>query len=486
MRAIISALLSLSLAACSVGQDDGIVDVAFIAQPEDLEAKGVRLSHAGQHVRAALSTGLVRLDPRGEVVPGVAERWIVTDGGASYIFRINEFDLAGGNRLTAQAVRDALQRRVRQLQGTSLGLDLAKIRDIRAMTGRVIEIRLTSPMPDFLQLLAQPEMGIEFGDQSVGLMLGQSIDSGLLLTPLAPELRGLPEQPGWSEMVRSIRVRAAPAQEAADGFAQARYDLILGGRLAHLPLASTGPLSRGNVRLDAALGLFGLDVRRAEGFLGSAANREALSMAIDRQGLMQPFNIGGWIASTRIVPVALSTMLVAPTERWAALSLDQRRSEARQRVSRWRSESGEEPEVRLYLPPGPGSDMMFEGLAGDFAAIGVSATRADRSSAADLALRDRVARYASPRWFLNQFNCDVSARQCSEDADYLVSLALDARDGTEESSYLYEAETALLATNLYIPLGAPIRWSLVRADIDAFSENPWNIHPLFPLSRAPI
>ena len=64
--------------------------------------------------------------------------------------------------------------------------------------------------------------------------------------------------------------------------------------------------------------------------------------------------------------------------------------------------------------------------------------------------------------------------------------ALDARDGTEESSYLYEAETALLATNLYIPLGAPIRWSLVRADIDAFSENPWNIHPLFPLSRAPI
>ena len=130
--------------------------------------------------------------------------------------------------------------------------------------------------------------------------------------------------------------------------------------------------------------------------------------------------------------------------------------------------------------------MMFEGLAADFAAIGVSATRADKSSAADLALRDRVARYASPRWFLNQFNCDVSARQCSEDADYLVSLALDARDGTEESSYLYEAETALLATNLYIPLGAPIRWSLVRADIDAFSENPWNIHPLFPLSRAPI
>ena len=101
-------------------------------------------------------------------------------------------------------------------------------------------------------------------------------------------------------------------------------------------------------------------------------------------------------------------------------------------------------------------------------------------------LRDRVARYASPRWFLNQFNCAVSRGACSEDADYLVSLALDARDGVEAASYLYEAETALLATNRYIPLGAPIRWSLVRADIEAFAENPWNIHPLFPLSRAPI
>ena len=142
--------------------------------------------------------------------------------------------------------------------------------------------------------------------------------------------------------------------------------------------------------------------------------------------------------------------------------------------------------MAIHLPPGPGSDLLFEGLADDLAAIGVSATRVETLSAADLALRDRVARYASPRWFLNQFNCGIRQAQCSEDADYLVSLALDARDGTEEASYLHEAENTLLATNLYIPLGAPIRWSLVRADIDAFSENPWNIHPLFPLSRAPI
>ncbi len=486
MRSWLTAFLSLALAACSAGSDDGVVDVVFIGAPEDLSADGIRLSAAGQHVRAALSTGLVRIDPRGEVVPGVAERWIVTDAGASYIFRINEFDQPDGTRLTAQAVRDALQRRMRQLQGTSLGLDLAKVRDIRAMTGRVIEIRLTSPMPDFLQLLAQPELGIELAGGGAGLMRRGVEEDELVLTPLPPELRGLPEQPGWEDLVREVRVHAADARQATDGFAEGRYDLVLGGRLATLPLASTGPLSRGNVRLDAAIGLFGLDVRNPSGFLGVTANREALAMAIDREGLMQPFNIGGWFASTRLVPVPLSTASSPPSERWASQSLEQRRSTARQRVAQWRAGSGQEPQVRVFLPEGPGSDLLFEGLAEDFAAIGVSATRVDAAAEADLALRDRVARFASPRWFLNQFNCGVSSRQCSEDVDYLVSLALDARDPTEEASYLLEAENSLLATNLYLPLGAPIRWSLVRADIEAFGENPWNIHPLFPLSRAPI
>ncbi|WP_370033609.1 ABC transporter substrate-binding protein [Qipengyuania mesophila] len=486
MRSWLLAFLPVFLAACSVGSDDGVVDVAFIAAPEDLSAEGVRLGPAGQHVRAALSTGLVRLDSNGVVVPGVAERWIVTDGGASYIFRINEFDLPDGKRLTAQAVREALQRRLRQLRGTSLGLDLAKVRDVRAMTGRVIEIRLTSPMPDFLQLLAQPELGIDLAGDGARLMNRAVGDDGLVLTPLPPEQRGLPEQPGWDDVVRMVRLHAVSAPEATDGFAQGRFDLVLGGRLSSLPLASTGPLSRGNVRLDAAIGLFGLDVRKPSGFLGVTENREALAMAIDREALMQPFNIGGWLASTRIVPTALASAANPTEERWSSLSLEQRRSAARQRVAQWRAGSGREPKVRLYLPPGPGSDLLFDGLAENFAAIGVSATRALMLSEADLALRDRVARYASPRWFLNQFNCAVDQVQCSEDADYLVSLALDSRDATEESSYLLEAENSLLATNLYIPLGAPIRWSLVRADIEAFSENPWNIHPLFPLSGAPI
>ncbi|MFA6218965.1 MAG: ABC transporter substrate-binding protein [Erythrobacter sp.] len=485
MRFALAIMLALATAACDGSVDDGVVDVAFIADPDELDAEGVRLDFAGQHLRAASAQGLVALDASGAVVPAIAERWIVTDDGSSYIFRIHEYDLEDGTRLTAQAVRDSLTRTLRRLDGTSLALDLAKLRDVRAMTGRVIEIRLTSPMPDLLQLLAQPELGLVLDKGRLGPMRLARADQAVVLDALPPEARGLPSQPGWEDAVARVRVYAQSAQGATRGFGDGRFDLVLGGRISTLPLADTGPLTRGTIRLDAALGLFGLDVRKPSGFLGTAENREALAMAIDRADLLQAFNIGGWVPTTRIVAPGLPGDYGTVAERWTDLDLSERQARARSRVAQWRAGRGP-PKISIGLPDGPGSDRLFKALAQDFAAIGVAASRATDTGRADLVLRDRVARFGAPTWFLNQFNCRVSRVVCAEGTDYLVSLANEAKDPAEEASYLAEAEQALTATNLYIPLGAPIRWSLVRGDIGEFLENRWNIHPLFPLSRAPI
>ncbi|QKG71063.1 ABC transporter substrate-binding protein [Erythrobacter mangrovi] len=485
MRIVAAILLALATAACGGSVDDGIVDVAFIAAPDELQTDGLRLDFAGEHLRAATAQGLVALDASGAVVPAVAERWIVTDDGSSYIFRIHEYDMENGTRLTAQAVRDNLRRTLRRLEGTSLGLDLAKVREVRAMTGRVIEIRLTSPMPDLLQLLAQPELGLIIDKRWLGPMRLVAEDDVVVLDAQPPEARGLPSQPGWEDAVSRVRVYAESAKDATEGFGDGRFDLVLGGTIATLPLADTGPLTRGTIRLDAALGLFGLDVQKPTGFLGTSENREALAMAIDRANLLQAFNIGGWIPTTRVVAPGLPGDGGTVSERWTDLDLGERKALAQSRVAQWRAGLGP-PRVSIGLPEGPGSDRLFTALARDFAAIGVSASRASDPAKADLVLRDRVARFGAASWFLNQFNCRVSKVVCAEGTDYLVGLANEAKDPAEEASYLAEAEQALTATNLYIPLGAPIRWSLVRGDIGEFLENRWNIHPLFPLSRAPI
>lgn len=487
MRALAHFPLALALAACGQGRD-GTVEVAVIGEPAELFATGNRLAPPGELVRGATSQGLVRLDEAGQLVPGIAERWIVTEDGESYIFRIRALDLPGGDRLDARAVQQALTRAMASLENTTLGLDLAQVRDVRAMTARVIEIRLKSPMPGFLQLLAQPELGIAIDGKSAGPMaMTRAGPAEARLTALPPEARGLPAQPRWAEDVRAISLTAADAAAVTRDFSDGRYAVVLGGTLATLPLVDVGPLSRGTIRLTSALGLFGLDVRNASGFLADPANREALAMALDRPALLQPFNIAGSTPTTRIVAPGLPDDPELVGERWQGMDLRARRSLAAARVARWRAANGgATPVLSVALPPGPGSDMLFAGLASQYREIGIVLARADTPRGADLSLRDRVARYAGARWFLNQFHCGLSAAICSEDVDFLVNQAVAERDPVKQAGYLADAENALAATNAFIPIGAPIRWSLVRSGVQGFAENAWATHPLFPLTRAPI
>jgi ABC-type transport system substrate-binding protein len=57
------------------------------------------------------------------------------------------------------------------------------------------------------------------------------------------------------------------------------------------------------------------------------------------------------------------------------------------------------------------------------------------------------------------------------------------RDPAARDQLLVEAHAALVESEVYIPLGAPVRWALVRASIRNYLANPWGVHPLFPLSQ---
>lgn len=480
-------IAAIFLGSCGPSGPEGPVRAVVIGEAGELSANGVRLSPAGQHLRAATAEGLVALDQFGQVVPALAERWIVTDDGRSYIFRLRNSDWPDGDTISANEVRQSLRSTLRSLRGSSLGLDLRQVEEVRAMTGRVIEIRLSSPMPDFLRLLAQPELGITRGRTGAGPMEAAPDEEGggIRLDVLPPQRRGLPAREDWEELVRPLILRTMPASDAVAAFAAGEVDLVLNGRVASFPLADTGPLSRGTIRLDAARGLFGLVVENDNGFLGDPLRREALSMAIDREGLMQPLNIGGWQSATWIVPAGSLGEDGPSQPRWDNLSLQDRRSLARQRVAAWESAQGRQAVVRISLPPGPGSDRLFAQLAGDFGLIGVSAVQVQPGESSDLELRDRLARFDSPRWYLDQLNCGLKLGLCSAEADQLVALSIEETNPAVQLQMLVQAHRMLTASETFIPLGAPVRWSLVRGDVFGFEANEWALHPLFPLARAP-
>lgn len=488
MRILAGLGAGLALASCGSSGGEDTTRIAFIGAKTDLASNGVRLTPARQHIRAATAEGMVSLNEQGEVVPALAERWIVTEDGLSYIFRLRNSNWPDGTRLTGENVRAALLRNIEQMKGTSLGLDVAIIGEIRAMTGRVVEIQLKSPMPEFLQLLAQPELGLQRNGRGAGPMLAEISGNSAILEVAPPSVRGLAETEDWRDDTRRIALVSLPPQEAVDAFDAGAADAVFNGDLLSFPLADRGALSRGTVRLDLVIGLFGLKVNSARGVLAGQSEREALAMALERETLIEPFGIGGWLPSTRIVPAQMWNAATPRAERWLGQSLESRRSVARGRIAGWRANARVEDVVlTLAMPERVGSDLLFRALASDFAEIGVTLKRAKQGQRADLELVDRLARYADPRWFLNQFHCSLaSGGPCSQEADELVADAIASADAATKARLLAEAEDALLASDVYIPIGAPVRWSLIRSDVEGYVENRWGLHPLFPMALRPI
>ena len=94
------------------------------------------------------------------------------------------------------------------------------------------------------------------------------------------------DQNHWQSDVRDGHVHAYSAQAAIDRFGEGALDVVLGGRLDWLPLAETGPLSRGS-----ALRRIGTP-NSSPSRIGSPQTRQSTCM-IDR--------IGAWHAGQSLI-----------------------------------------------------------------------------------------------------------------------------------------------------------------------------------------
>ncbi len=486
---ILAPALMLMLASCS-RYDNSPLDVAVVESTR--QGKDDRAT-AAMLLRASTVEGLVAFDDAGRVIPALADRWIVTDDGQSYIFRLRDGHWANGDPITADTARRAFNAARKALADSrsperqALAADLEGIDEVRAMAGRVIEVRLARPMPYLLQLLAQPELGLIHKGQGTGSMTVVRAGGVATLSAIDPAQLGLPPIENWDRRTRPVRMRELPGSRAVAAFNDGSVDLVLGGRLQDFALTRSVGILRGTIQIDPVVGLFGLRVMRSDGFLGDPANREALAMAIDRDGLMAPFGVGGWQATTRVVTPSLDGDLGTIGERWAGQTLEQRRAVGAARVRAWqgRPEAGEPVRLGLWLPEGGGSTVLFNRLAADFAAIGIALDRAQDPSEADLALVDDVAGYPRAGWYLNRLSCSGRNGLCSPEADAHVAAAAIAPTPAERAALLTQAETELTAANVFIPFGTPIRWSLVRGSVSGFSPNAWGWHPLMPLAWLP-
>ena len=491
MRSAAGVLIALTLASCGLFGEDDPVQIAaigpLIGAPNPLNGQ---LSPPNALLLTATAQGLVGIDAEGQTDIGLAERWTVTTDGRSYIFRIREAEWSDGRRVTSQDVARLLTRYLAPTSGHPLQANFGDVESVRAMTDQVIEIRLKRPQSHLLELLAHPSMSLPNRGRGWGPLNARRTNGRIMLVPQpdpfaedADEAQEAVEDPaGWVEL------RGVSAATAIARFKDGSVDGVFGGRMADFPLYVGSRISRARLVVDPVPGLFGLAVVNADGFLANDRNRDAVSMAIDRARVIGAFGLDEWSPQASL---RLSQKLRAPDadpllQAWIDLGQAQRKARAAAIVAAYKSGGRLIAPLRIAMPNGPGSRILFAWVAADLRAVGLGAQRVAMTDAADLRLIDEVAPADDPIWAFRRLSCgSAGGISCSREADLLIKQAEVAADPEERARRVAEAETVMVRYAAWIPLATPLRWSITSPRLTGVRANNRGEHPLNRLRTVP-
>jgi peptide/nickel transport system substrate-binding protein len=465
----LAALSLLALASCRKDETGPVAVSAIGGVPRLANPNRERLDAPSAYLLESAAQGLVRFDATGDVTPGLAQSWIVSNDGLRYTFRLERAKWPDGSPITAEQVVARLKAAAAPASANPLRPLLGAIDEIETMTDEVLEISLKAPRPNFLQLLAQPEMAIVRGAAGSGPFVAAPSGDAFLLT--AP--RRDDEDQGAA--ATPVLLRGEPAAMAVARFEAGQSQLVLGGTFGDLAIARAADVPRGSLVFDPVAGLFGLSFgRTGTGPLARAEVRQALSMAIDRPTLVNALGVPGLQPRETLLPAGIEGLAAPAAPAWTASPLPARRAAAARALAPILK--GKRLHILVAMPEGPGWRLVFALLRRDWATIGVDAARARPNQAADLHFIDEVAPVSLASWYLRHFSCDASA-VCDPVADSAMEAARSAPDQDRRREQLSNADRTLAAAAPFIPLAAPVRWSLAGTRLAGFRPNVFGRHP---------
>jgi peptide/nickel transport system substrate-binding protein len=471
------AAASVLLGGCRGGESGPVEVVAIGGEPRLVNPNRELLDAPSAFLMQAAAQGLVRFDATGEIEPALARRWIVSDDGLRYTFRLAGAEWRAGGRITAEQVAARLRAAASGSSRNPMKPILGAVDEIVAMTDEVLEISLKSPRPNFLQLLAQPEMAIiRNGEGSGPYRISPGPDGSLLLSLPRPD----EEEEGRGREEPRVILRGAKAAVAAAWFDAERADLVIGGTAGDLPVARAAGAPARTLVMDPVSGLFGLSIASIEGPLAQPEVRHALSMAIDRGALLGALRVAGLLPRETVLPPGVEGIAAPAAPAWTSLPIAERRALAARTLSAL--PGSERLQIRVALPDGPGYRLLFAFLARDWAAVGVGASRVAPDGPAELRLVDEVAPVALASWYLRHFACTAS-RVCDPAADEMMAAARIAPTVANRRALLANADRIIADAAPFIPLSAPLRWSMVSPRLTGFRPNRFARHPAGELIR---
>ncbi|MGE5653897.1 MAG: ABC transporter substrate-binding protein, partial [Bacillota bacterium] len=169
---ILSLALGLSLAACArsntspsptpvaPGQQPpapvygGSLVVAIPTDPDKLDPHKAAAA-ATEEILFNVYEGLLKSDPKGELVPALAESWTIEDGGKLYTFKLRQnVVFHNGKTMTAEDVKFSFDRIRDKATGHPRQSEYQDLVEVKVIDANTVQMRLAKPQAPFLSTLA--------------------------------------------------------------------------------------------------------------------------------------------------------------------------------------------------------------------------------------------------------------------------------------------------------------------------------------------
>lgn len=468
---------------------------------------------AALQVLRDLNEGLVTFDAAGELIPGVARRWSVSEDGLLYRFelrsdarwsngdpvRATDFVLGWQTALApaSQARTASLLAPLRSAREVMAGdADLSAL-GVRAIDDQTLEVDLEQPTPWFVELLTHPvayPLHASALSDAVENIAQRPVNGAWMLHEQVPRshisLRPNPSYHGASEIALDEVVYVTIEDPGAElsRFRAGEVDItetIPPGR--HAWLLENFPDA---LRITPYMGSFwlGLNLSRPP-LAGQPELRRALSLAIDRETLTRVVLGAGELPAWTIVPPGLADY-EPPGDPAQGLDKAARENEARA-LYRGAGYSEDRP-LRLELRFNTSSQHRRMAVAVAAMWKQVLGVNTDllheewmvfvnnrRQGVRTQAFRGGwIADYADPVSFLDLFRAGDPLNNTFYDNpvyDPLLDRAATLT-GAQRMEVLQQAEALLLQDTPVIPLYYYVSRHLVNPDVRGYIDNPRDIH----------
>ena len=509
MKSAIAAVLTFAaMVAASIAQAQPVLERGNGADPATLDPQRA-ITAAEANVLRDLYEGLVTYDAAGELIPGMAASWTISDDRLTYWFNLRGVGWSNGTPVTAEDFIRAFQRLVDPATGAPDAPLFAAIDGAEAiMAGRAdpttlgvgaedpftLVIELTRPEPLLLALLARPSaMPLHRAFRTVpdipeptrpfnGAYALDRYEPGVGLWLVRNESHYAADDVA----IETVVYRGYDRQRARSAFEAGEIQIN-----NDLPIFSIAALAEAEgeaLRAAPFAGSFFL-AANVDGVLADASIRLAVALAIDRLRLSENIWLAAMIPTLSILPPGLADHVGNAEAALGANEPERRRDEARALLAAAGHGEDDRLELVLAISEGELQRQTAAAIADDFAAVGVTLTIIERPAAEhqqavtgrrdfDLATVGWFGTVGHASEFLELFVPGDIAVTGFDDAQLrsLVEEAAITADDTTRAALYAAADRRLMAALPAIPLMHFEGFNLVAPELTGWVDNVIDVH----------